>query len=151
MRTGIQEFRDQGLKGYLCYSLPVFMICLFAQQDYAGMRAVVDEFLQLVNPAHQILYVVFGFPALSLLQLLDGAVEKAVEYYAYASSHGYIGNSIWYRDLVGKPIEKAAERLLPDVREAAWDRGRRLDPFKEIQDFSMAFNLQLGGSTSNEG
>ncbi len=119
-------------------------LSLFALQDYGGMRAVVGEFLDLVPPAH-LVDVVFGFPFLSLLQLVEGEVEMAVEYYAYASSHAYIANSIWYQDLVERPIEKAAESLPPGVRAAAWERGLTLDPLKEIENLSIEFKKQAEG------
>ena len=114
------------------------------------MIAVIEEFIQLVEPAQQSLDLVFGFPALSLLQLAEGDVGKAVEYFAYASSHGYIGNSIWYRDLVGRPIEKAAEPLPPGVWAAAWERGLTLDPLKEIENLSIKLDEQAGGIALEE-
>lgn len=148
IRTGIQYFRDLGDYVYLGYSLPVLGICLFAKQDYAGMRAVVKEFLQVINHSYQLLDVVFGFPALSLLQLAEENVEQAITYYAYAALHGYIANSIWFQDLVRQPIEKAAETLLPDGKTAAWDRGLELDPIQEIERLSIELKGQAGKARS---
>jgi predicted ATPase/DNA-binding SARP family transcriptional activator len=59
--------------------------------------------------------------------LADDEPERAVELYALASRHPYIGNSRLWQDLLAPRITAAAGRLPPDVVVAAQARGREGD------------------------
>ena len=57
----------------------------------------------------------------------EGQAERSVELYALAASHGYVGNSRWFADVVGQHIEAMAATLPPEVVAAAQARGQELD------------------------
>ena len=59
--------------------------------------------------------------------LADGEPERAVELYALATRHPYIGNSRLWQDLLEPRVAAAAARLPPEVVEAARARGREGD------------------------
>jgi tetratricopeptide (TPR) repeat protein len=59
--------------------------------------------------------------------LADAEPERAVELYALATCHPYIGNSRLWQDLLEPRVTAAAARLPPDVVQAAQARGREGD------------------------
>jgi DNA-binding SARP family transcriptional activator/predicted ATPase len=59
--------------------------------------------------------------------LSDSEPERAVEVYAVAIRHPYVGNSRLWQDLLGSQVAVAAARLSPDVVSAAQRRGRDQD------------------------
>jgi tetratricopeptide (TPR) repeat protein len=66
-------------------------------------------------------------PAMALLFLDDGEIERAVELYALASRYPYVACSHWLEDVAGKHIAAMAAGLPADVVAAAQDRGRARD------------------------
>lgn len=56
-----------------------------------------------------------------------GNLEWAIEHYALATRHPYLGNSCFWWDVAGKRITELAAELSNQVREAAEQRGRLLD------------------------
>jgi hypothetical protein len=67
--------------------------------------------------------VVFAIAGLALLLADKGEVERAVELYATASKHPYVGKSRYREDIAGRQIAAAADALSPDVVTAARERG----------------------------
>ena len=64
---------------------------------------------------------------LALLLVEEGQAEQAVELYALATRHPYLGNSRFLHDMVGRHIEAAAAGLSAEVIAAAQVRGRDRD------------------------
>jgi hypothetical protein len=58
-----------------------------------------------------------------MVLLAQGETERAIEVCALACSFGYVANSEWYEDVVGRPIAEAGAMLPPDVVAAARERG----------------------------
>jgi len=69
----------------------------------------------------------FELPAMALLSLDAGDVERAVELYAAACQSPYIANSRWFEAIAGQEIAQAAATLPPDAVAAAEARGRARD------------------------
>ena len=59
----------------------------------------------------------------SLLLVDQGKAERAVELYALASHYPMVSNSRWFEDIAGRHIATAAALLLPEIVEAARERG----------------------------
>lgn len=69
----------------------------------------------------------FELPALALLCIDDGDIERAVELYAAARRSPYIANSRWFEEIAGQEIAQAAAALPSDAIDAAEERGRARD------------------------
>ena len=106
------------------------------------MKAVIHELLQISAQTQRQLAYLEVFPAFALLQLTEGKVERAIEYYAYATSHPFVAKSKWFHDVIGRHIEVAAETLPPEVVAAAQERGRNLDPDKLIKELLIEMEPQ---------
>lgn len=85
------------------------------------------EGLEVVAATEKITSIRFELPAMALLRLHDGDIEAAVEFYTAGLKSDYISNSIWFEEVIGQRISKAAESLQPDVIEAAKARGEARD------------------------
>jgi hypothetical protein len=57
-----------------------------------------------------------------------------VELYALASRYGFVANSRWFEDVVGKQIADVAATLPPEVVTAAQERGRARDLRETAQE-----------------
>jgi hypothetical protein len=68
-----------------------------------------------------------ALPAVALLLVDLGQVERAIEIYALASRYGYVANSRLWEDIAGRQIAAVAATLPPDVVAAARERGRARD------------------------
>ena len=78
-------------------------------------------------------------PALSLLLAGESGrptpdVERAVELYALASRHPFVGNSSWFADVAGRHIAAASAALSPEALDAAEARGRTRDLVATAQE-----------------
>ena len=90
---------------------------------WVQLRAELETALQhkdLVNLVHCL-----AAAALLKARELDG--EAAVELYALAQQHPFAAKSHWFKDVIGKEIERAAQNLPPEAFQAAQARGRDLD------------------------
>ena len=89
------------------------------------------------------------FPALALMRLVEGDLERSIEFYAYAASYRYVADSQWFNDVVGRHVELAAESLLPEVVTAAQERGRKLDPDEVTRE--LLIQLEARDESVNNG
>jgi predicted ATPase len=78
--------------------------------------------------------VLHSLPAVALLLMDGGEVERAVELYALASRHPFVANSRWFEDVAGKHITAAAATLPPDAAAAAQERGRARDLWATVEE-----------------
>ena len=78
-------------------------------------------------------------PAVALLLVDRGEVERAVELYALALRYPYVGNAPIYEDLAAKHIAAAAKALPPEVVEAAQARGRARDLEATVRELLAEF------------
>jgi hypothetical protein len=63
----------------------------------------------------------------ALLLADQGEHERAVELVALASRYGFVANSHWFEEVVGRHIAAVAATLPPGVVAAAQKRGRARD------------------------
>lgn len=124
----IENYRSASSLGHASEVLPRLGICMHGQGDYGAMRDVIKEALQINTRVSSTLAYTHIFPALALLELVDGEVDRAIELYAFASNYRYVADSQWFYDVVGRHIEEAAALLSPEVATAAREHGRKLDP-----------------------
>ena len=75
-----------------------------------------------------------ALPAIALLRLDQGEVERAIELYALARRYPYVAKSRWFEDVAGKHIAAAAADLPAGVVAAAQERGRARDLGATVQD-----------------
>jgi tetratricopeptide (TPR) repeat protein len=73
------------------------------------------------------IHVLTAIPAKAMFLGEEGETQRAVELYALATSHAFVGNSRWFADAVGQYIKVIAATLPPEVIMAAQARGRNLD------------------------
>ena len=83
--------------------------------------------------------VLTALPAVALLLVDDGQRQRGVELYALVSSHGYVANSVWFDDVVGKEIAAIAETLPTDVVSAAQKRGKARDLWMTVEELLEEF------------
>jgi len=100
----------------------------------AQARYHVQSALQTACDSGDHLTVLFAIPAMALLLLDDGGVERAVELYALASKEPFVGNSRWFDAVAGRTITSAAEGLPPAIALAAQERGRARDLRATVAD-----------------
>jgi len=62
-----------------------------------------------------------------LVYLKRNEVENALELYTLLMRLPYFANSCWYADVIGGPVEGAAQELSPEVSAQARSRGRQLE------------------------
>jgi predicted ATPase/DNA-binding CsgD family transcriptional regulator len=79
---------------------------------------------------------------LSILMVLSAAAyqlaqeeekERAVELYALAASHPFVGNSRWFADVVGSKMEALAATLPAEAVQAARERGNKGDVWQAAE------------------
>jgi tetratricopeptide (TPR) repeat protein len=75
-----------------------------------------------------------SLPAVALLVMDGGEVERAVELYALASRYPFVANSRWFEDIAGQHIAAAAAALPPEVVAAAQERGRARDLWATVEE-----------------
>jgi predicted ATPase len=87
----------------------------------------------------------FALPAVALLLAQTGDAARAVEIWALARCHPFVGNSKWFEDVAGRELEALAASLPPEVAEAAWERGRALD----LWETAAVLLAELEGNDNN--
>jgi predicted ATPase/DNA-binding SARP family transcriptional activator len=105
-------------------------------QALQHLRAV----LQTAAQVHRRNRALASLPAMALLLMDDGQVERAVELYALASSFPYVANSRWFEDIAGKHISAAALTLSPDAVASVQERGRARDLWTTVQELLVELN-----------
>ena len=88
--------------------------------------------------------LVFALPAVALLLVNRGEVDRAVELYALASRYPIVANSRWFEDVAGKHIATAATTLPPDVVAAAQERGRARDLDETVKELLVELEEKQG-------
>jgi len=142
LQASIETFRGRGDMTYLQVALPMLSISLYGSEDYSAMKDVIHEVLRLNAEIRRPSTYGDTFPVLALLELVEGRVEQAVEYYAYGLNFERNAKSEWDYDVVGRHIESAAESLPPDIVAAAKERGRKLDPDIVIKELLLEMEPQ---------
>ena len=149
LQESIEMLRAQGSLGFISSVLPKLGICMQGLGDYGAMRDVMQEALQINARINRPLGYTHIFPALALLLIAEGEVERAIEFYAYAASYRYVADSQWFYDVIGRHIELAAESLSPEVVSAAQERGRKLDPNEVTRE--VLIELEARDESVNNG
>jgi tetratricopeptide (TPR) repeat protein len=85
-----------------------------------------------------------ALPAAARLLLVQGEAERAVEIYALACTLPAVANSVWFDDVVGKPIAQAAGSLPAAVVAAAKERGRARDVKATLDELIAEWTERTG-------
>jgi predicted ATPase len=131
---GIDIFRDTGMvKGVgLCLSTLAHAERGLGRVSQA--REHLHEALQIavITRAFEVAYgALLGF---ALLLVDSGETTRAIELYALAVEHPYIGNSRYRADIDGRHISASGETLPRDVVAAAEQRGRARDLWATVEE-----------------
>jgi predicted ATPase/DNA-binding SARP family transcriptional activator len=120
-------FQEVGARDELNLVLTYLGHAAFGLDQLAQARRYLFEALQGAAEAGTLAPAIFSIALVALLLADQGEAERAVELYALASRHPYVGNSRYQEDIVGRHIAAAAATLPPDVVAAAQARGRARD------------------------
>jgi len=101
---------------------------------HAEARRHLREALRSARGARALQTTVVALARLAAI-LADTEPERAVELYALATSHPYVGNSRLWEDLLEPRVAAAAARLPAPVVEAAQARGREGDWVAATEDW----------------
>jgi tetratricopeptide (TPR) repeat protein len=132
--TKAQELMEKSISGYrstgrttVAEALALSGCASRALGQYGAARAQFAEALQTGVAAPHFFALMVALSGTALLLAKQGQLERAVEVYATAAGHPYVGNSRWFEDIVGRHIAALAATLPPDVVAAAQERGRAQD------------------------
>jgi tetratricopeptide (TPR) repeat protein len=95
--------------------------------DVALARQSVVEAIEIETELGAFMPVLYSLPVAALLLAERGAIERAVEVYACATSYPFVANSRWFQDLVAGPLVAAEGRLSVESAAAARERGQAQD------------------------
>jgi predicted ATPase len=127
LERGATLLREIGFQLDLALTLGLLAHAARGLGEVAGARGHLHEALRLVAETRQFMSSLFALPAVALLLVDAGEVERAVELYALASRYGLVGNSQFFEDIAGRQIAAAAAELPAEVVAAAQARGRARD------------------------
>jgi tetratricopeptide (TPR) repeat protein len=80
--------------------------------------------LEWASRLHQLMEMMVALTGIALLLADEGQTERALELYALASRHPFVGNSRWFEDVAGKQLTALAATLPVAVVAAARERGQ---------------------------
>jgi predicted ATPase len=109
-----------------------YVACRLGQPAQA--RGHLHAALRMAAETHRRNTALQSLPAMALLLVDDGQVERAVEMYALVSRYPYVAHSRWFEDVAGVHIAAAAATLPPDVVAAAQERGRTRDLWATVEE-----------------
>ncbi|MCB0112182.1 MAG: hypothetical protein KDE53_39940, partial [Caldilineaceae bacterium] len=104
------------------------------------VRKQISYILQLAIEDQVFLPVATVLPSIALFHSQNNAKEQAIELYSLALQYPYVANSVWFDDVVGKPIQAVAETLPPEVVAAAQERGRKRDFWETAAELFAQFS-----------
>jgi tetratricopeptide (TPR) repeat protein len=125
-QESLAAYREMGERGELNWALAVAACAARGLGDLRQAREHLIEALQ-TAPDSGFVELLYALPAVALLLVEQGEVERAVELYALVSRYPYVANSRWFADVAGKHIAAVAATLPPEVVAAAQERGRARD------------------------
>ena len=133
----LRQFNDLTI---LVEVLLIYACALMLTQKRSEAIKLLIEGLRIMSEVDGMTQTQFHLPAMALLQLNDGNIERAIEFYAAGLKSAYISNSIWFEEVIGQRISKAAESLQPDVIEAAKARGQAKDFLQTAREILAELN-----------
>lgn len=118
--------------------LPEVLFCLaIAHRDH-GYRdqavACLADGVRMILETGPLSPMRFELPAMALLLVDDGEVERAVELYAAAQQSNYIANSRWFKDVVGQRVEQAKPALPSRSATVAEEQGAKRDLWQTAKE-----------------
>jgi predicted ATPase len=119
--------REHGAVHDVGISLGSLAIAARAAGQLPQARQQVCEALHMAVKIGSFVVLINALPAAALLLADEGQRERAVEMYALVSRYGYVADSQWYEDVVGRHIAALAATLPPRAAAAAQERGRARD------------------------
>jgi predicted ATPase/DNA-binding CsgD family transcriptional regulator len=120
------RLRSIGSWDYLSETLVVLSTLFSIEAEHVAAKKALREALEIAINLETPMYKANVLTAAAMLALLEEDIERAVEYYALATSHPFVANSRWFADMIGRPIAAAAAILPSDTVATAQERGRSL-------------------------
>jgi tetratricopeptide (TPR) repeat protein len=105
----------------------------------ARTQGHVTDFLRACLQTQFPLPRLFALPAIALILLDSGELERAAELYAVASCHPFVAHSHWFDEVVGQPLAAAARTSSPQTVAAAQGRGRARDLQATLEELLVEF------------
>jgi tetratricopeptide (TPR) repeat protein len=135
LRESVAVYRATGERYELSMALAALgMATVSLGQASEALRSL-REALQIVAETESFLALGWVIPGVVALLLDQGQTERAVEFYAMASSHyPFVRESRWFADVIGQQVAAAAAALPPGVVEAAQARGEARDPATTVAE-----------------
>jgi predicted ATPase/DNA-binding CsgD family transcriptional regulator len=117
---------------------------VLAARTYIAERTNTDDQVRqdlqgavsLALKSKDILHLLFALPAVAFHLAQKGEHERAVEIYALASKHPFVGNSRWFADVVGSRMEVIVATLPADAVKAARERGNKGDVWQTAKSLT---------------
>jgi tetratricopeptide (TPR) repeat protein len=133
LQESVATYRTIGQWAELSWALAHLGYVARGLGQLAQARQYLSEALRMATGTGEYWPPVYVLPALALLLVDQGEVERAVELYALASRYPLVANSRWFEDIAGRHIAAAAQ-LPPDVVAAAQERGRARDLWATVEE-----------------
>jgi ATP/maltotriose-dependent transcriptional regulator MalT len=119
---------------YVCTVLAYLAHVECTLGDLRRAREVLHRALQTSTDTQAFFPIVLALPAVALLLVKQGQVERALEMYALALRYRQVSNSRWFEDVAGRRIAAAAAGLPQDAVAAAQERGRARDLWATVEE-----------------
>jgi tetratricopeptide (TPR) repeat protein len=126
-QESVAAFEELGHKENRGWALGPLGLAARGAGETALARECVAEALKVGVELGAFMPVMYGLPVAALLLADGGAVERAVEVYAWASRYGFVANSRWFEDVAGQPLRTMASSLSTEALEPAEEQGRSQD------------------------
>ena len=134
LQEGIATYRTIGQCAELSWALAHLGYVARGLGQLPQARQYISEALRIATGTEEFWPPVYVLPALALLLVDRGEVERAVELYGLASRYPHVANSRWFEDVAGRHIAAAATVLPPDAVAAAQERGRARDLWDTVKE-----------------
>jgi predicted ATPase/DNA-binding CsgD family transcriptional regulator len=105
------ELRRIGSWDYLCEALPAFCCVCVRQGQFDVAKQLVLEAARIATELDAALFMAPVAGGVAFLFAALGELERAVALYALATSHPFVANSRWFKDVAGKYISDVAATL----------------------------------------
>jgi predicted ATPase/DNA-binding SARP family transcriptional activator len=133
-------FEEIGQKDQLSSALASLGYANHALENSAAACRDLVESLETATEIGSFLPLLFAMPLAALLSAYRGHKEQAIELYALASRYSFVGNSFWFRSVVGQPMMIVASALPTDTVAAAQVRGASRTMWNTVQDVLSDFS-----------
>jgi tetratricopeptide (TPR) repeat protein len=133
-RESASVFGELGVKDHVGLAVASLAHAEWGLGHFCQAHEHLHRALRLAPETKAFALAVTGLLTASLLCLEKGETERAVELYAVAATHPYIGNSRFRHEIAGQHVAAAADQLSADVVAAARERGRAREMWSTVDE-----------------